>query len=161
MVKDAPNDLLGTGKQVTVHNLFQDLPKSFPKRYAALSTLRTAFQKELASSLEPVLNEYLQQKSPEGLQARRKITSWVDQITRDLGLVPSHQGKPALLIAVLGHPNDPTTDRFELIVHEPDDLFDRPIASRKIPPLSLIPAPTNYEKIFHSIRAACAPGRRR
>ena len=147
---------LGETKQKALEALFQDLPQDFESRYAQLQALHQAFHEQLAAQLEPSLNEHIRRQPAGGFQAKRKIATWVDKTTRDVGVTVTDPdtGNPALLVAEYKKTREPNSGscfgllapgRYGIGRIDGEELLEQLF-------LKLSPAPTELESLFRKFR---------
>lgn len=156
---------LTPARQAALDILFADLPGDFAARYDILRELRTAFHETLAAALEPSIKEEAGRRQPaRTLRQRQKLATWIDTVTRELGVTTACRGKeamPVLLIGELQEPFNPQSGTFTLLARGEGHRYYRADESPSLPDIQLIPAPSDIESRFESVRRSYAPGRRR
>lgn len=164
MKKRAALAPLSPEKEKALQVLFESLPEDFDGRYAALQKIREAIHRALGNYLEKALNERAKSLPDRAIRDRQKIQSWVDQVTRDMGLTVAcpETGKPGLLIAHTRGPKQLQFNHYAILVaDEKRGGYLRTPSTLELPHLKLVPAPSNIESLFADYRIKSSSSRSR
>lgn len=150
---------LSPEKTAALKILFDDLPEAFDERHAALKQLRSAFHERLAQVIEPALNQGATERHGETHPQRRRLSAWIDKVTRELGITvyDPRTGSPALLVAESRL--RPKPKNWYSLLSAGDGVIHRVKQSYELPHLDLKKAPTNIESLFESVRRECFKGK--
>jgi hypothetical protein len=126
-------------RQAALKSLLAGLPETYPERYAALQKLRHAFHREIACSLEPVLNSHVAGRPQNSPDERKELATWINQQLRDIGLaVQCPKTKhPASLIVDWQYADDPEITRFRFAFRSDSGRSCHGAARRELPYLQL------------------------
>ncbi len=165
MTNEESESPLDAAKQKAFETLFGNLPEDFAIRYELLKALHRAFHEGVAAALEPALNEHVKKQSAEGLQAKLQLASWVDTVTRDVGVTTCdpRTKRPVIMTAEHEEPfNKRSRTQFAFLVGEKGGISRAYIAGPgKDLELSLTSAPSNIESLYQGWRYSPTHGQRK
>lgn len=144
-------------------DIADDLPRDLEARAETLAAIRGVFHEEVAATMTPVLNDALRSRTVKSLQDRKRLAAWIDHIASPLGLAVQcpRTGEPALLVAEPMDTQVRGQGRFTYWVNDRRYGIHRSSSERDLSPLSIIPAPLDFERSMHVYRTQYSPGNRR
>lgn len=130
-----------------VRSRLEQRPESWAERAKAARELRLTILKEIASSLEPVLNAEASARPQDTLEEKQDLATWLNRELRELGLAvacPPSQ-LPGIVVADAGRTAEDGSSRFRIEAHHPDGRRVRSASTAWVPSLELVVDPPRRE----------------